>query len=154
MSKDYSHLTLCKESNLSFALLKEIMSVEEDLKIHSDKIQLYGAPFKDKDGKDLLVYNSDAIKKRRKDKERYTYFNAFNNKSHFDLIIDQLNKYNNEIDCIEIEKISELTGWFKVQLKSERNEVLKEMQVYDCEKYNEQTSIIRLLLSYYDVIVR
>jgi hypothetical protein len=147
----FSHQELCKESNLSFALLKEIME-EEDLTVNGNLIHIYGVPMSDLDDKILLIYNNDSLKLRRKNKGKYTYFNAFKNKEHLDFIIDKMNEYNDEIDCITIEDTNELTDWYSVKLMNIHNKVMKEIQVYDTENFNKQKSILRLLMVYYNIV--
>jgi hypothetical protein len=148
----FSHQELCKESNLSFALLKEIMS-EEDLTLNRSTIYLFGIPIEDNSGKILLLYNTDSVKIRRKNKDRYDYFNAFNNKNHLEFLLDKLYEFNDEIDCIEIEEVNPLTDWYSAKLKNINNKVMKEIRVFDTKNFNKQKSIMRLLLTYYNILV-
>jgi hypothetical protein len=147
----YSHHELCKESNLSFALLKEIMD-EEDLTVKGSIIHIFDTPMADTDDKILLIFNNDSLKLRRKNKGKYTYFNAFKNKDHLDFIIDKMNEYNDEIDCITIEETNKITGWYSVKLMNIHNKVMKEIQVFDVENFNKEKSILRLLLTYYNIV--
>jgi hypothetical protein len=147
----FSHQELCKESNLSFALLKEIM-IEEDVELNSNVIHLYNIPLEDQNGKILLVYSRDSMKLRRKNKDKYDYFNVFNNNNHLDLLIDKLSDFNEEFNCIEVEDINKVTDWYSVKLKNIENKVMKEIRVFDTENFNKQRSIVRLLLNYYNII--
>jgi hypothetical protein len=147
----FSHQELCKESNLSFALLKEILD-EEDLIVSGNIVYIHGIPMTDLDNKILLIYNNDSLKLRRKNKDKFTYFNAFKNKDQLEFIIDRMNEYNDEIDCITIEDTNEVTGWYSVKLMNIHNKVMKEIQVYDTENFNKQKSILRLLMTYYNII--
>jgi hypothetical protein len=148
----FSHQELCKESNLSFALLKEILD-EEDLAISGNIVYIHGIPMTDLDNKILLIYNNDSLKLRRKNKDKFTYFNAFKNKDQLEFIIDKMNEYNDEIDCITIEDTNEITNWYSVKLMNIHNKVMKEIQVYDTENFNKQKSILRLLMVYYNVVM-
>jgi hypothetical protein len=147
----FSHHELCKESNLSFALLKEIMA-EEDLTVNNNIIYLFGMPMRDTENKKLLIYSNDSIKIRRKNKKEYDYFNAFNNSKHLELILDNLYKFNDEIECIELEDLNQLTDWYSIKLKNINNKVMKEIRVFDTRNFNKERSIMRLLLSYYNII--
>jgi hypothetical protein len=149
----FSHQELCKESNLSFALLKEIMT-DEDIMVNKNIIHLYGMPLEDNSGKVLLIYNRDSIKLRRKNKDKYDYFNIFNSSKHLEFLMDKLYEFNDEISCIEVEDINEVTDWYSVKLKNIENKVMKEIRVFNTEDFNKQKSIVRLLLNYYNIIIR
>lgn len=148
---NFDHHELCKESNLSYALLKEIMT-DTDLEYRKNIISLHDIPMEDENGKILLLYNNDSVKMRRSNKQKYTYFNAFKDKSHFDFIINQLHMFNEEIDYIEIEDTNELTDWYSAKLMNIDNKVMKEIRVYDTTEFTKEKSILRLLLKYYNII--
>jgi len=147
---DYSYQQLYKESNLSYALLKEIMS-DEDIKINGNIIYLYGVAL-EADGKILLIYNDDSVKMRRKNKEKFSYFNVFNNENQLEFLLDKLYEFNEEIECIEVEDVNPSADWYFVKLKSVDNKVMKEIRVFDTKNFNKQRSIVRLLLTYYNIL--
>jgi len=151
MGKSFSHQELCRESNLSFALLKEILS-DDEVTRHSDVVYFYGIPFKDVDEKILLVYSYDSIKLRRKNKGKYVYFNIFRNHNHFEFLLDKLYSHNDEIDHIEVEDLQKGTDWYSVKIKNIHNKVMNEIRVFNTEEFNKQRSIIRLLMNYYNII--
>ncbi|QXN70231.1 hypothetical protein INTERNEXUS_191 [Bacillus phage vB_BspM_Internexus] len=149
MTEEYSHHTLYRESHLSFSLLKEILSEnDETLELKDDKILLSGIPLRDNYDKMLLVYSDSSKKLRRKNKKKYDYFNAFKNQEHNEYIIHFLTLADNNIDCIEIE---EMNDKFSVKFKNIDNKVLKE-RVSECNINDKNKIIMDMLLKYYNII--
>jgi hypothetical protein len=147
----YSHQELCRESNLSLALLKEIMA-EEEVSEQSGVVTLNGIPIEDHSGKKLLVYGSGTVKKRRKKKDKYVYFNAFSNRDHLEMVVDKMHEYHENIGCIEIEDLDESKRWFSAKLKNIDNKVMKEIRVFDTEGFTKEKGIANLLMNYFNVV--
>jgi hypothetical protein len=147
----YSHQELCRESNLSYALLREIMT-EEEVQLQNDTVFVNGVPLLDDDNKILLVYSNSAVRKRRNNKKKYTYFNAFSNSRHLDLIIDKMNLFHDEVDCIEVEDLDQSTDWFSVKLKNIDNKVMKEIRVFNTQNFTKEKGIVKLLLKQFNVV--
>jgi hypothetical protein len=99
----YDHQDLHRESNLSFALIKEI-HLEGEVEESHGKIMILGNPLTDESGKELLIYNKDNIKKRRKNKESYSYFNPFRNDKDFEMLFEMVS------DLTEVNSITITSG--------------------------------------------
>jgi len=147
---DNDFINTSKQSNLSFALLKEIMT-DTNVTTINNIIHIENVPLLDSNGCTLLVFNNESKKLRRKDKNTYNYFNIYANDEQFDMLMDKFYDVNQDIGSIEVN--SQMGGIKRVILvKDHADKIVNKSVVVNTEiSDNDKSTIIDYLLKRYNI---
>lgn len=128
-----------KNSNLSIIILQKIF---DDVEVNNNSITVDDEILTFND-KILIPYNKYSKKIKRKNKNLYEYLDFFDNKDHFNYLIDLFMKDTNNKLKISIEKLGE--SYFVI-LKDKKNFIYIKERFLD----NKNSNVTNVIYKYYE----